>query len=116
MVTVCKRFGFNSTFCDWCFSLHEIVKAARKKADKVCWQSLAETFRETLAKEIAANVMRKVGNRCLLACTYEEKDYLGVNRRQDAIIASRHRKQWQLRGIWKKSSLVINKRHLDKYN
>jgi hypothetical protein len=41
-------------------------------------------------------------------------DYLGVNGRQDAIIASRHRKQWQLCGIWQKCSLVKNKTHLDK--
>jgi hypothetical protein len=41
-------------------------------------------------------------------------DYLGVNGRQDAIIASRHGKQWQLCGIWQKCSLVKNKTHLDK--
>src|ERR1017187_5233818 len=69
MVTVWKRFGLDSTFCDWCFSSHEIVKAARKKASKVCWQCLAETFRETLVKKFAANVMQEVGNRCLLVCT-----------------------------------------------
>ena len=32
----------------------------------------------------------------------------------DWIIASRHRKQWQLRGIWQKCSLMKNKTHLDK--
>jgi hypothetical protein len=63
MVTVCKCFGFDSTFCDWCRLSHEIVKAARKKASKVCWQCFAETFRETRFKELAANVMQKIGNR-----------------------------------------------------
>jgi hypothetical protein len=69
MVTVWKRFGLDSTFCDWCFSSHEIVKAARKKASKVCWQCLAETFRETLVKELATNIMQEVGNRRLFVCT-----------------------------------------------
>jgi hypothetical protein len=86
MVTVWKRFGLDSTFCDWRFSSHEIVKAARKKASKVCWQCLAETFRETLVKEHAANVMQEVGNRCLFVCTYAEEIILGVNGRQDAVI------------------------------
>jgi hypothetical protein len=99
MVTVCKRFGLDSTFWDWCFSSHEIVKTARKKASKVCWQSLTETFRENPVKELAANIMQEIGNRCLLACTCGG-DYPGVNGRQDAIITSRHRKQWQLCGIW----------------
>ena len=109
MVTVWKRFGLDSTFCDGCFSSHEIVKAARKKASKVCWQCLAETFRESLVKELAADVMQEVGNRCLLVCTCGG-DYPGVNGRQDAIDASRHRKQWQLCGIWQKSFLGA---HLD---
>jgi len=66
MVTVCKRFGLDSTFCDWCFSSHEIVKAARKKVSKVCWQCLAEIFCETQVKGLATNVMQEVGNRCLV--------------------------------------------------
>jgi hypothetical protein len=100
MVTVCNRFGLGSSFWDWCFSSHEIVMAARKKANKVCWQCLAETFRETRVKELAVNIMQEIGNRCSFVCTCGG-DYLGVNGRQDAIIASRHRKQWQLHGIHK---------------
>jgi hypothetical protein len=49
------------------------VKAARKKASKVCWQCFAETFRKTPFKELAANVMQDVGKRRSFVCTCGER-------------------------------------------
>ena len=80
------------------------MKATRKKASKVCWQCLAETFRETLVKELAANAMQEAGNRCLYIYM-RGQDYLGVNGRQDAVFALSDRKQRQLRKLWQKCSL-----------
>jgi len=74
---------------------HEIVKAARKKRSKVCWQCFAETFRETRFKELAANVMQEVRIGALYIYM-REQDYLGGNGRQDAIA------RLAACGIWQK--------------